>query len=1128
MALDIKKAKEDDKQTIKWNFKSKTIADIGGLNTLYKKKTKLNIEPPRQTLFYDDIKTNFTKPALKSIAPEILDTFEHYMSSYMVIVKPQDQWTQAQRDFVTTHKEMLTITIPTFVGDSDDERAVYVETREILAIPREYAISLYGKKAWEDFRLPHVHTAAMPYEDKQFRKTPLYDLKKPELIPEKCKTRPLKLAAALRREPVDQLPIAIAQNQQWQRVWDENNATIPSNILSIFCGGGKTLEAIVAILWALRSDITHILEEKGLKHESDGFGEELCKPEYDYLREQQTPCRTLKAMFVVHLHTLVEQACEAIQEYVPDARIGIIEGFSGKTLPNPDNVDFLVISTDTIAQSFDKFPPGYFDTFPILVMDEAHNNCAEYFSSAFHKFTHALFKLSLTATPRDASLGLTSGAVLFHRKRPYFPQHTNMIVYGAGERILRILPSYGDKNNGDKPNGAAQLMDLYMDMTRNAWIARIAIDSFVSQGGWQATHGPSSPVASESAALAGAATLAGRRFVYNPASSSMEVDDINPTAGIPNQSTITSVPKSAALINTRLVQYSSLDEAMEVGSVTIATDKPQENPFLKYLNQSASSSSSSSAKPTTSQPQPPPPQQAQLSQNPFFKYFTQVSKSTGSTAPMSSSQPVSRPQQQQPPSSSSQNPFAKYFTQPLQQPTKTSEPERISTTTFMAQQLQPQSQQQTSTTEPTTRPQPKNPFAQYFITTPQSTTRVVEKVEAPLDPEAAKRKPIFFSSSIPHLIMHYFWQAQEWMDTCTAVPKEHLRLIRTGVRQFAIVDIQQLIEADDATNGEYAKHLWWLTDKENRFVPKPPSYRYGTVTTPEYKTRTEWDARPDTTVRKPTVREFIDETYATPTRFDDEFWINTWFKHYPPNDEWKARIRTPKAYNKADYSKPQKKKFKKTAAVTTSADLYQQPFLADMDQSDRMMYYMYHWLPVYGPLQKTVFEGGRNTKKRSAVSSSNSASDASAPAAGVYRRNILDEEQRPTHALPGVLATFGLAVGKSYALPKALGVGATIGSAHEREALDSSLIYAIYKLASTGLDRPELCCSFESTYLLDNEQSDGRCGRVLKGKQSCYLKNEIIEPWSFYIKGAWAHHKAYRSEKRQMRFYRIERIQAEG
>ena len=72
--------------------------------------------------------------------------------------------------------------------------------------------------------------------------------------------------------------------------------------------------------------------------------------------------------------------------------------------------------------------------------------------------------------------------MLYYAVRRKFPQHTNLIVYHAGEQTERKMA-----HDATKSNVQAQSLDIYLDMVRNAYQARIAMETFVLSGGW-ATH----------------------------------------------------------------------------------------------------------------------------------------------------------------------------------------------------------------------------------------------------------------------------------------------------------------------------------------------------------------------------------------------------------------------------------------------------------------------------------------------------------------------------------------------------------------------------------------------------------------------------------------------------------------
>ena len=347
--------------------------------------------------------------------------------------------------------------------------------------------------------------------------------------------------------------------------------------------------------------------------------------------------------------------------------------------------------------------------------------------------------------------------------------------------------------------------------------------------------------------------------------------------------------------------------------------------------------------------------------------------------------------------------------------------------------------------------------------------------------------------------MQYFWQAQHWMDpTCTTVPRAHLRLVRTGVREISVVDVRQIAAAPNA--DAYAQHLHWLSPSGFLAVPPRPS-----ATVKAFASRSSGGVGARATHHHPCHRWRRRRCGRHLLQLRR---AELWQRHVAAATGW-TRIRRTRSgrvgcARRSATTPPPSPKPKRKKACRAAVDPLQQPFVAKWDQSKRMIYWLYYWLPIYGPLQKSVAtppaDGGGGTKKRS----------------GVWTPQRLGDDARPSSQLPGTLATFGLVVGKQYTIPAALGVGAKIGRAHELQALRCDLVYATQQLASTGVDEPRLCSSFEATYQLDNEQSDGRCARVLPpgAKQDVYLKNEFIDPWSHYQQAAWKHNTAYRMEGR--------------
>jgi len=100
-----------------------------------------------------------------------------------------------------------------------------------------------------------------------------------------------------------------------------------------------------------------------------------------------------KTIVVVHKEFLVNQWIERIKQFLPDARIGKIQG------PKFDieNKDIVIAMLQTLSQK--NFEKGAFDSFGLAVCDEAHHLSAEVFSRALPKIA-CEYTLGLSATPK--------------------------------------------------------------------------------------------------------------------------------------------------------------------------------------------------------------------------------------------------------------------------------------------------------------------------------------------------------------------------------------------------------------------------------------------------------------------------------------------------------------------------------------------------------------------------------------------------------------------------------------------------------------------------------------------------------------------------------------------------------
>lgn len=124
----------------------------------------------------------------------------------------------------------------------------------------------------------------------------------------------------------------------------------------------------------------------------------------------------LKTLILVHTTTLLNQWKERIQEFIPDAKIGIIQ----QNKIQADDKDFVIGMVHSVAMK--DYPKSLFDSYGFLIVDECHLICTRVFSQAFVKIT-ARYNLGLSATPyrKDRCEKVFQhfiGPIIHYEKRP--------------------------------------------------------------------------------------------------------------------------------------------------------------------------------------------------------------------------------------------------------------------------------------------------------------------------------------------------------------------------------------------------------------------------------------------------------------------------------------------------------------------------------------------------------------------------------------------------------------------------------------------------------------------------------------------------------------------------------------
>jgi superfamily II DNA or RNA helicase len=132
----------------------------------------------------------------------------------------------------------------------------------------------------------------------------------------------------------------------------------------------------------------------------------------------------VKALIIVHKEFLMNQWIERIEEFIPNARIGKIQG----SKIDIENKDIVIGMLQSISMK--DYDQEVFNSFGITVIDEVHHMGAEVFSQALYKVV-TRYMLGLSAT-MDRKDGLTTvfkmfiGGIVHTEKRKQ--ENNNIIV----------------------------------------------------------------------------------------------------------------------------------------------------------------------------------------------------------------------------------------------------------------------------------------------------------------------------------------------------------------------------------------------------------------------------------------------------------------------------------------------------------------------------------------------------------------------------------------------------------------------------------------------------------------------------------------------------------------------------
>jgi superfamily II DNA or RNA helicase len=122
-----------------------------------------------------------------------------------------------------------------------------------------------------------------------------------------------------------------------------------------------------------------------------------------------------KTLVIVHKEFLLNQWVERIQQFLPKARIGRIQG----SIIDIDNKDIVIAMLQSLSMK--EYPHSVFESFGLTIIDEVHHISSEVFSNSLFKLvTKYMLGLSATMNRKDGTTHVFKmflGEVIFKAER---------------------------------------------------------------------------------------------------------------------------------------------------------------------------------------------------------------------------------------------------------------------------------------------------------------------------------------------------------------------------------------------------------------------------------------------------------------------------------------------------------------------------------------------------------------------------------------------------------------------------------------------------------------------------------------------------------------------------------------
>lgn len=137
-----------------------------------------------------------------------------------------------------------------------------------------------------------------------------------------------------------------------------------------------------------------------------------------------------KTFIIVHKEFLMNQWIERIQQFLPKARVGKIQG----SIIDIDDKDIVIGMLQSLSMK--EYPVSIFETFGLTIIDEVHHISSEVFSNSLFKLvTKYMLGLSATMNRKDGTTKVFKmflGDIIFKGKRD---EERNVIVHAIKYQV---------------------------------------------------------------------------------------------------------------------------------------------------------------------------------------------------------------------------------------------------------------------------------------------------------------------------------------------------------------------------------------------------------------------------------------------------------------------------------------------------------------------------------------------------------------------------------------------------------------------------------------------------------------------------------------------------------------------